>query len=447
MSKPGQGEALTTEATVAVVCCPVANIIAVSLGRVLYMAQYSADFSQTEQYATWTSPEGDDIRALAFACGVNQHTSLKSVGPVLAVAGDLKQVKLVAPFATGAAADSSKMVLSTYGPHIKKIQVITPVPTSKGSHPQPGRTVVNSFLLADKFGDVLLHHVVMNDAKDSVLWAPEDPGFSLQHLSIFTSLALVPGSTKSSPRMISCDRDNHVRVSRYPDTHYIDNYLWGPRPQTCVAVIATSPVFADKQDEVIVALGGGCGRICFWKLLPTAAQVSDVDSNKNPLEILMGTVDAQGARGAVAGLVWLGKATGGSEGAFCAAFERSHCIHGFVGTTEVVPIELEKDQGEVVSLVSMGNAAVALQRSGQVTVVSLGENNQPTATRAAHGADQLVAALHQDSVAKMLAEVDIQGLWKLDWKEKASARKEDGEDEDEDAAENGEGKRPRSANA
>lgn len=54
----------------------------------------------------------------------------------------------------------------------------------------------------------------------------------LGHVSMLNTLAFVPADvTAGIPRalIITGDRDEHVRVSRFPNGHVIESYLWGSK--------------------------------------------------------------------------------------------------------------------------------------------------------------------------------------------------------------------------
>lgn len=54
----------------------------------------------------------------------------------------------------------------------------------------------------------------------------------LGHVSMLNTLCLVPADTAAGlPRdlIVTGDRDEHVRVSRFPKGHIIEQFLWGSK--------------------------------------------------------------------------------------------------------------------------------------------------------------------------------------------------------------------------
>lgn len=219
------------------------------------------------------------IRAVAFMKLEN--------GPVcLVTAGDNKKVNVFDAEAALAADSTAAIVpMFHYGPHNKKIQSLC-----TGSD--------GSVVLSDKFGEVYKLQLTYNSSSNTVdvekvtvtngdddvdesddennkaeadsapaaaastLSEKRDPtavSFLLQHFSLIINSML----TSANPRrLITCDRDGHVRVSRYPNTYNIQQYLWNEAPQSPI----TALVELDKLEceERVIALGDRAGRVAIW---------------------------------------------------------------------------------------------------------------------------------------------------------------------------------------
>ena len=46
---------------------------------------------------------------------------------------------------------------------------------------------------------------------------------------MLNALVLIPASSTSRALIVSGDRDEHVRVSRFPRGHNIEKFLWGSK--------------------------------------------------------------------------------------------------------------------------------------------------------------------------------------------------------------------------
>lgn len=215
--------------------------LAVGFGRLLFLTRFSAAATPTCFDAGMTD-DGQLVRSVAFLEIPN--------GPVCLVsAGDNKMINLynVSNKGEGGAAsekDFSKPCFS-YGPHTKRITHV--IASQEG--------VV---IFADKFGEVY---------RLGLTWSPEHrvevhgngaapASFLLQHFSIFSALFLtspvlraegVAGTEDEANvlprRLITCDKDNHVRVSRFPESYCIEQYLWGKeKTQSVVTAITEIPL-------------------------------------------------------------------------------------------------------------------------------------------------------------------------------------------------------------
>lgn len=212
-----------------------------------------------------------------------------------------------------------------FGPHAKRITHV--VATNHGT-----------VMFGDKFGEVYRlnlgwspEHTIeaLGDSK-----APAE--FLLQHFSVLTKMHVTTPVPRLDPiasselsdsircrRLFTCDRDRHARVSRYPETYQVEQFLWTKAPaQSVVTCIAEIPYLSDedftfpetagavKRDRKYNApysyyvTGHQDGRVHFW----AASNTLPMDS---PLETFhcFGHYKPEGGLGPVVSVVYLAQDT------------------------------------------------------------------------------------------------------------------------------------------
>jgi tRNA (guanine-N(7)-)-methyltransferase subunit TRM82 len=131
-------------------------------------------------------------------------------------------------------------------------------------------------IVSDKVGDCYLYPLVPRDIssdKVKIMDIQADPTLNpeatylLGHVSVLTSHILT--EDKEGKWLISADRDEHIRVTRYPNTYVIDKYMFGTDGFVSSIHIPTG------HPELLLSAGGeGVMRLCIWK---TWRQVGSID--------------------------------------------------------------------------------------------------------------------------------------------------------------------------
>lgn len=109
----------------------------------------------------------------------------------------------------------------------------------------------STVLLGDKFGDVYEISVDAEEAKE--VNSETDP--VLGHVSMLTDLTLV--KQDGQEYLITCDRDEHIRISQYPEGHIIKSFLFGHEQFVNTLLV---PSF---QTNVLIS-GGGDDYLLSW---------------------------------------------------------------------------------------------------------------------------------------------------------------------------------------
>lgn len=107
----------------------------------------------------------------------------------------------------------------------------------------------NTLVVGDKFGDVYTVDVESTENLSSDL----EP--VLGHVSMLTDVAAVELAGRSY--LISADRDEHIRVTRYPQTFVIERWLFGHQQ------FISSMVVVPWNKQLLVS-GGGDDFLCVW---------------------------------------------------------------------------------------------------------------------------------------------------------------------------------------
>lgn len=124
----------------------------------------------------------------------------------------------------------------------------------------------NDILVSDKVGDCYLYPLVpKEDASAEKLKRMDvqaDPTLNpeatylLGHVSVLTSHIF----TEDRKHLITADRDEHIRVTRYPDTFVVERYLFGTD-----GFVSSIHIPLDHPDLLVSGGGEGVLRIWDWK--------------------------------------------------------------------------------------------------------------------------------------------------------------------------------------
>jgi len=121
-------------------------------------------------------------------------------------------------------------------------------------------------LASDKFGEV----VTINGGKDGEEAKSE---FLLGHMSLITSMVLAKGDEY----VITADRDEHIRVSYFPDAYDIHSVCLGHK--VFVTALALHPV----HDHIVIS-GDGSGSLRAWDYVK-ATQTSEASIKDGAAEV------------------------------------------------------------------------------------------------------------------------------------------------------------------
>ncbi|KAG7663382.1 TRM82 [[Candida] subhashii] len=107
-------------------------------------------------------------------------------------------------------------------------------------------------VVADKFGDV---YVIPIDNNEPIAQKELEP--VLGHVSMLSDVLMTKYNNKQF--IITADRDEHIRVSNYPKSYVIKDWLFGHEE-------FVSELYIDQNDDPSVLYsGGGDDFVCLWK--------------------------------------------------------------------------------------------------------------------------------------------------------------------------------------
>lgn len=106
-------------------------------------------------------------------------------------------------------------------------------------------------VVADKFGDVYTIDIKGKEVAKEKEMVP-----ILGHVSMLSDVLILEHKGKKS--IITCDRDEHIRISRFPQSYVIENFLFGHRE-----FVSSLHVPLSRKDLLIS--GGGDDYLCLWK--------------------------------------------------------------------------------------------------------------------------------------------------------------------------------------
>lgn len=259
-------------------------------------------------------------------------------------------------------------------------------------------------LFADKFGEVFRLQLVWTTGTGLALASDEVVhAFLLQHFSVLSTFfvsSAIPwigcGNKGPTPdlfprrRLFTCDRDCHARVSLYPETFRIEQYLWTGAPQSVVTAIAEIQCQVEERRYSHFAVGNRNGWVHLWTADNATGAVGDASTT--PF-VPSGSFIEEDARtsgaGAVLSVVHASVHAGEVHGRGEVALSQGILV-AYEGVRDVLFVPLEEDgtggklslsgccalrvglESPPLAMVGLGgDRAMVLQRSGRVQVVRL----------------------------------------------------------------------------
>lgn len=118
-----------------------------------------------------------------------------------------------------------------------------------------------TLLYSDKFGTIYTRH--FTDAGLDALASPGEPAMPLGHYSVVTDTLLIDSANSEDRHIVTSDKDEKIRVSRWPHAYDIQCFCLGHRQYvTSLALIRNTSANLDLMVSV-----GGDGKMFGWNYL------------------------------------------------------------------------------------------------------------------------------------------------------------------------------------
>nr|CCC94235.1 conserved hypothetical protein [Trypanosoma congolense IL3000] len=302
-------------------------------------------------------------------------------------------------------------------------------------------------LFADRFGEVFRLELAWNT--DGTITTKENevaPAFLLQHFSAITVLFASPlnsvpvregRESSRTPtvvqRVLTCDKDCHVRVSHYPETYRIEQFLWTEAPQEVVTAVAEVRFVREGFTHFHFAVGTLNGKVHLWAAESASATVGGTSAA--PFALVGSLTSEQVQNEKAGGLLSLVHVALSGEGS--SASEESELPRGILaaydGSRHVLYIPLEVCGDRTLSLgthciskvclESPPVAMVGFTADAALAVLRNGRLQQLRLTRTGCGASihvcgeqwlEGLSGLLQDRLCGVLHDIDIFCQWNFD---------------------------------
>lgn len=129
----------------------------------------------------------------------------------------------------------------------------------------------SSLMYADKFGTIYSQKFETSETTSGIV-ASGEPAMPLGHYSVVTDMIMIPAEGANGGYIATCDKDEKIRVSRWPHAYDIVSYCMGHSQY-----VTTLALIRNEQQKLdALVSGGGDGKIFVWNYLSGVA-LAEVD--------------------------------------------------------------------------------------------------------------------------------------------------------------------------